>query len=273
MADAEILLLLSDCLQSLGLSRWRVILGEAQLMRSLLSAFPPALQDKVRHAIANLDRVTLENLPLSPELRERALLLFDLRGRPADVLQRVGSLELDAHQRQIVNTLKSLIELLQECSPADKQVILDLSLIQTFDYYTGIVFEVVSETDAGQCVLGQGGRYDQLLGLYDPQGQITPGIGFCWNIEELQQVLLPTGLLPEDTVPCEYLVVPVTPQDSAAAFAYAQNLRGSGELVRVEVELGLRDTPESLREYALRRGIKHIARIRSAGNPELETLI
>ncbi|MBW4497763.1 MAG: ATP phosphoribosyltransferase regulatory subunit [Oscillatoria princeps RMCB-10] len=272
MADAEILLLLSDCLQSLGLSRWRVILGEAGLMRSLLSAFPPALQDTVRHAIANLDRVTLETLPLTPELRERALLLFDLRGRPADVLQRVGSLDLDSHQRQIVNTLKSLIELLDECSPAGLPAILDLSLIQTFDYYTGIVFEVVSETDGGQRVLGQGGRYDQLLGLYDPQGQTAPGIGFCLNIEDLQQVLQPTGKLPEDTAPCDWLVVPVAPHDSAAAFAHAQKLRESGELVRVEVELGLRDTPESLREYAQRRGIKQIARVRGAGEPEIETL-
>lgn len=273
MADAEILLLLSDCLRSLGLSQWQVILGEAGLMRSLLEAFPAALQEKVRDAIATLDRLTLETLPLSEELRSRALILFDLRGRPADVLQRIGSLDLDAHQRQIVNNLKSFIELLQDSSAGNAlPLILDLSLIQTFDYYTGIVFEVVSNTQAGQCVLGQGGRYDQLLGLYDPQGQTAPGIGFCLNIEELHQLLLPTGQLPSYTVPSDWLVVPITPQAYTAAFAYAQKLRESDNLVRVEVDLGLRQTKEAIREYARDRRINQIAWVKADGETDIETL-
>ena len=270
MADAEILLLLSQCLQSLGLNQWRVILGEAGLMQSLLAAFEPALQNQVRHAIAHLDRIALETLPLSPDQRERALFLFDLRGRPADVLQRVGQLSLDAHQQQIVNNLKSLVELLNESSAFP--VILDLSLIQTFDYYTGIVFEVVSESETGQQVLGQGGRYDQLLGLYHPQGETYPGIGFSLNIEDLHACLLPGGQLPANTVPSDWLVVPVDSQADAAAFAYAQKLRQSGDLVRVELDFGQRETPEAVREYAQQRRIKQIAWVKDAGEPEIETL-
>ncbi|MBD2040678.1 ATP phosphoribosyltransferase regulatory subunit [Microcoleus sp. FACHB-672] len=270
MADAEILLLLSQCLQSLGLNQWRVILGEAGLMQSLLAAFEPALQNQVRHAIAHLDRIALETLPLSPDQRERALFLFDLRGRPADVLQRVGQLSLDAHQQQIVNNLKSLVELLNESSAFP--VILDLSLIQTFDYYTGIVFEVVSESEAGQQVLGQGGRYDQLLGLYHPQGETYPGIGFSLNIEDLHACLLPGGQLPAYTVPSDWLVVPVSSQADAAAFAYAQKLRQDGDLVRVELDFGQRETPEAVREYAQQRRIKQIAWVKDAGEPEIETL-
>lgn len=267
MADAEVLLLLSECLQHLGLSGWRLLLGEAGLMRSLLAEFPPALQDKVRYAIAHLDRLALEMLPLSPELRSRALFLFDLRGRPADVLQRVSNLELNAHQREIVNRLKSLVELLAECSP-QLPVILDLSLLQTFDYYTGLVFEVV--TDTGNCVLGQGGRYDQLLGLYHPQGEDVPGTGFCLNIEELQGCLLPAGVLPQETVPCDWLVVPV--DGASQAFVYAQKLRASGDLVRVEVDFGLRETRDALREYARERRIKKIAWVKDDGEAEIESV-
>ena len=270
MADAEILLLLSQCLQSLGLNQWRVILGEAGLMQSLLSAFEPALQNQVRHAIAHLDRIALETLPLSPDQRERALFLFDLRGRPADVLQRVSQLNLDAHQQQIVNNLKSLVELLNESSAFP--VILDLSLIQTFDFYTGIVFEVVSESEAGQQVLGQGGRYDQLLGLYHPQGETYPGIGFSLNIEDLHTCLLPGGQLPAYTVPSDWLVVQVSSQAEAADFAYAQKLRQDGDLVRVELDFGQRETPEAVREYAQQRRIKQIACVKDAGEPEIETL-
>ncbi|HEY9894674.1 MAG TPA: ATP phosphoribosyltransferase regulatory subunit, partial [Candidatus Sericytochromatia bacterium] len=205
LADAEVLLLVLDCLRNLGLQQWTMILGEAGLTRSLLSIFPTALRDKVRQAIPRLDRLTLEALPMSPALRERAMLLLDLRGRPTDVLQRLATIDLDASQQEAVNNLKSLVDLLQTSdrpdpasSPADN-LILDLSLIRTLDYYTGVVFEVVSTSATGQQVLGQGGRYDQLLGLYHPEGQTHPGIGFALQLEHLHQVLLPTGQLPQQT--------------------------------------------------------------------------
>ncbi|MBD2465448.1 ATP phosphoribosyltransferase regulatory subunit [Oscillatoria sp. FACHB-1407] len=275
VADAEVLLLLSDCMNSLELDSWYLILGEAGLTRSLLSAFPESVREQVRGAIATLDRLSLETLPLSDELRERALLLFDLRGRPADVLQRVSKLDLDATQRNAVNNLKSLIELLEETSAAQARptppLILDLSLIQTLDYYTGIVFEVISGS-AGQRVLGQGGRYDQLLGLYHPQGETHPGIGFVFNIEELHQTLLPTGRLPLDTPPSHWLVVPITPQAQAAAFAYAHKIRESTNLVRVEVDLSHHPDAETTRAYAQRRNISQIAWIQADGQPEIEQI-
>jgi ATP phosphoribosyltransferase regulatory subunit len=40
LADAEILLLLADCFDSLAVPNWQIILGEAGLTRSLLSPFP-----------------------------------------------------------------------------------------------------------------------------------------------------------------------------------------------------------------------------------------
>jgi ATP phosphoribosyltransferase regulatory subunit len=272
-ADAEVLLLVMSCLASLELKDSYLVLGEAELTRSLLSVFPDSLREKVRLAIATLDRITLETMPLSDELRDRALLIMDLRGQPADVLQRVGSLDLDQRQRAIVGDLKALIELLEATGAAEsclatpgllEEIVLDLSLIQTFDYYTGIVFEVVSGTTFGQRVLGQGGRYDQLLGLYHPQGETCPGIGFVMNVEELHQVLLPTGQLPAQAPASDWLVVPTTPKAYAAAFAHAQKLR-TDPAVRVEVDLGSRDEGESIEAYAQRRRIGQVVWVDDVG--------
>ncbi|MCU0523468.1 MAG: ATP phosphoribosyltransferase regulatory subunit [Elainella sp. Prado103] len=271
-ADAEMLLLVLDCLRNLNLNDSTVILGEAGLTRSLLSSFPEALRPAVRSAIAHLDRIQLEQLPLTDELRDRALLLLDLRGQPMDVLQRVSQLALATEQRATVNRLKSLMELLQQAigsSPAQPNILLDLSLIQTFDYYTGIVFEAVSAT--GQQVLGQGGRYDQLLGLYHPKGESQPGIGFVMNIEGLHQVLLPTGCLPTQTPPSDWLVVPNSPESHGAAFTYAQKIRESDHRVRVEVELE-RSSPDEVRSYAQRRQIQQIVWIDPAGQPMIESI-
>jgi len=278
LADAEVLLLLADCLNQLGLNKWCIILGEAGIARSLLSTFPDTLQDKVRHALAHLDRVTLDALPLSDELRQRAKVMLDLRGRPAEVLQQLSNLDLDVPQKETLNHLKSLVELLNEFFPvqsgqsaANFPLILDLSLIQTFDYYTGIVFEIVSENEPQSQVLGRGGRYDKLLGLYHPQGETTPGIGFSLNIEDLHQVLLSTNQLPQLTPASNWLVVPETPQAYAAAFAYADKLRKSTHLVRVEMDLGGRE-PDAIREYARRRCIQQIAWLKPEGLPVIEPL-
>ncbi|MEP0918585.1 ATP phosphoribosyltransferase regulatory subunit [Leptolyngbya sp. DQ-M1] len=258
-SDAEILLLLMDCLKSLDLPG-QLILGEAGLTRSLLSAFPEAIRSKVRHAIAHLDRLGLEALPLSDELRDRALLLLDLRGKPTDVLQKVSSLNLNETERSIVSDLKSLIELLQVS--VEVHLVLDLSLIRTFDYYTGIVFEVVAQS--GQVVLGQGGRYDRLLGQFHPQGESIPGIGFSLQLENLHQLLLTTGQLPKQTPACDWLVVSEVPQ---LAFAHAQKLRESGDQVEVDLSCG---TPEAIRSYAQQRRISQIAWINVDGAIAIE---
>lgn len=253
-SDAEILLLVMDCLHAVELPG-QLILGEAGLTRSLLSGFPEAIRSKVRHAIATLDRLSLEALPLSDELKARALLLLDLRGKPSDVLQRVSALDLDDSERAIVNNLKSLVELLQ--ASLTVPIVLDLSLIQTFDYYTGIVFEVV--TQSGQVVLGQGGRYDQLLGQFHSQGQSIPGIGFSLHLENLHQILLATGQLPKQTRSSDWLVVSDSPQ---LAFAQAQKLRESGAVVEVNLTAGTR---EQIQTYARQRRIARIAWVQEDG--------
>ncbi|MBD2611513.1 MAG: ATP phosphoribosyltransferase regulatory subunit [Nostoc sp. ZfuVER08] len=269
LANAEVLLLVADCLAALGLRQWHLILGEAGITRSLLNAFGANLQNKVRTAIAHLDRITIDTLPLSDELRDRARIMMDLRGPSAEVLEKVSSLQLDEQQQQAINNLKSLVELLE--SEKKFSLILDLSLIQTIDYYTGIVFQVVNDTESQARILGQGGRYDQLLGLYHPQGENIPGIGFVLNIEDLYQVLLSTGQLPQTTPASNWLVVPETPSADAPAFAYAQKLRDSTHLVRVEMDL-LRTDADTIRQYARDRGIAQIAWIKADGSPKIESL-
>ncbi len=270
LANAEILLLVADCLQALGLQRWHLILGEAGITRSLLGAFPVHLQGKIRTAIAHLDRITIDNLPLSDELRDRARIMLDLRGNSADVLQKVNSFDLDQQQQEAVNHLASLVQLLE--SRGNFPLILDLSLIQTIDYYTGIVFEVVNDHDGRATILGRGGRYDQLLGLYHPQGENIPGIGFALNIEDLYQIISNTQQLPQATPASNWLVVAQTTSAIAPAFNYAQKLRDALDLVRVEMDLGGRE-PEAIRQYARDRRVTQIAWIQADGSHILEPLL
>ena len=268
LANAEVLLLVADCFTALDLQGWRLILGEAGITRSLFNAFPPEIRNQVRTAIAHLDYVTLDTLPLSEELHQRAKIMLDLRGDSQEVLEKVSSLHLEPDQHEAINNLKSLVELLEGKFP----LVLDLSLIQTIDYYTGIVFEVVSDisdTNVQAQVVGRGGRYDQLLGLYHPQSESIPGIGFELSIDDLYQILSFNQQLPQNIPASHWLVVPETPGAEAAAFDYAEKLRNNSELLRVEIDLGGRDV-SAIRQYASDRSITKIAWIKADGSHTIE---
>lgn len=271
LADAETILLLVDCLNELGAPDWTILLGEAGLTRSLLAAFPESIRTSVRNCIANLDRITLEGLELDRDLKAQALMLFDLRGKPEAVLDKLGTLDLDNNAQATVNQLKSLIELLNSSSEAPLPLTLDLSLLQTFDYYTGIVFKAVSFQEHQSYVLAEGGRYDQLLGLYDPQRKTSPGIGFSMSIEDLHSCLLSTTKLPQQAPTSDCLVIPTTKDTGAIAFKYARQLRNKDDSARIELDFGER-SPAAIKRYAQTCRIQQLVWIEADGTPRVETL-
>jgi ATP phosphoribosyltransferase regulatory subunit len=269
-ADVEAILLMIDCLKSLAVPNFQIILGEAGLSRALLAQFPIEFQTQIRRCLAHLDRVSLDQLPLPPDQQALALALIDLRGKPQDVLAKLAQLKLAADSQATIVHLQTLVELLTQTSQSSLPLILDLSLIQTFDYYTGIVFEAVTITEDRAYTLGKGGRYDRLLGLYHPQGQNFPGIGFALNIEELQQVLQINPAMPQATAKSDWLVVATETTAIAAALAYAQELRSQPELVRVEMYLNSSDQAQ-IQQIAIDRGIRKIAWV-SANSTKIEEL-
>jgi len=246
LADSEILLLLSDCLQAVGMEQWHLILGEAGLTRSLLAPFPDNLREQVRYCIAHLDRVSLET-----------------------VLEKVSQLELDATGKTIVTNLNSLLNLLSQT--ASFSLTLDLSLLQTIDYYTGIVFEVVAKTERETCIIAQGGRYDRLLQLYHPQGENIPGIGFALNLEQLQTCLLRQQKLPESMPASDWLIIPENVAAQVAALNYAQQLRQNNPSLRVELALEEASVSD-IRDYAQQKGINALAWLKADASAVVEKL-
>ncbi|KFV70766.1 Histidine--tRNA ligase, cytoplasmic, partial [Dryobates pubescens] len=73
----------------------------------------------------------------------------------------------------------------------------DLSLARGLDYYTGVIYEAVllqQEGQAGEEPLGVGsvaggGRYDGLVGMFDPKGRRVPCVGVSIGIERIFSIL------------------------------------------------------------------------------------
>jgi len=266
LADSEILLLLADCLTQIKLTDWQMVLGHAGLTTALLDIFPISDRVKIRNCFAHLDRVELAQIADQQVWKSLAIDLLQLRGKPLEVLSKLEKLlakiQIDYSQWWDANSelvlretshLRSLLLLWQNMGLPDC-ITLDLSLIQPFDYYTGIVFEVVSEYQA----IAQGGRYDQLLGLYHPKGLSHPGIGFCLNLENLKKVS--AAHLPDQISACACLVVPESADYVQIAFAHAAKLRKDSSLEHGVIEVYLHyDLAEQVENYARSRNVQQIA--------------
>jgi len=274
LADAEILLLLADCIRSVGISSpvgetessWTLLLGDVSLTESLLSTVAPTAQAAVRRAIAQLDYVYLESAPLPEAARQIGLQILELRGQPGQVLSDLARLPLPPER------LRDLRQLCQVLEEHGVQVVLDLSLLQTLAYYTGIVFQAV----AGGEVIALGGRYDRLHALYSPQQAEQPGIGFTLLPDTLLRLLPPDPKTEE--MGCKRLVVPLVPAGIPAALALAARWReechaygtltGTASLTGMEaVELELLDrAPEEIEAYARQCRIPEIAWVQADGS-------
>lgn len=274
LADAEILLLLADCIRSIGISScvngteaaWTLLLGDVSLTESLLSAVAPTAQAAVRRAIAQLDYVYLESAPLPEAARQIGLQILGLRGQPGSVLSDLAQLPVPPER------LRDLRQLCQVLEEHGVRVVLDLSLLQTLAYYTGIVFQAV----AGGEIIALGGRYDRLHALYSPQQVEQPGIGFTLLPDTLLRLLPPDPKTEE--MGCKRLVVPLVPAGIPAALALAARWReecyaygtltGTAPLTRMEsVELELLDrAPEEIEAYARQCRIPEIAWVQADGS-------
>jgi len=69
-----------------------------------------------------------------------------------------------------------------------EKVCFDLSLARGLDYYTGVIYEAVLLGAEVGSVAG-GGRYDNLVGMFDPKQRQVPCVGVSLGVERLFSVL------------------------------------------------------------------------------------
>jgi ATP phosphoribosyltransferase regulatory subunit len=181
--DAEIVGLVLDGLEAVGLRRHRVGIGDGDLYRRLLHALEvPAEQgDELlaclgRRDLAGVDaRVRMANLP------EALVAIPSLRGGP-EVLDRAEEMVGEVGASALLE-LRGLHEALSQAGRAER-VIFDLGLVHELGYYTGAVFEIYDP--AVGFALGGGGRYDQLLGRF---GKPRPACGIALDVQRVHEAL------------------------------------------------------------------------------------
>ncbi len=259
-ADAEAIALAVTLFNELGVKDFRLDIGQICYFRSIVEDCACSLtKQRIWQLLLKKDLVSYETLIKQAEIgcdtKELLLDLPNFQGE-LEILDQAYQRTENPHARAAVNNLREVYLLLQGYGIAD-QVNIDLSMVKSLDYYTGMVLE--GYVPSLGFTLCSGGRYDKLSSQFGSQ---LPAVGFALGLERLMLVLEQQGLKPE--VKQEGILI--LPYSWSKAVKYAADQRAKG--IRVEVDTqGL--TKSQAETYARN---KHFAAVVIVNDSTLEML-
>jgi ATP phosphoribosyltransferase regulatory subunit len=226
--DLELIVLAVESLARLGLSRFTVDLGHADLLRALVADLPEKQAHSIADALAAKDRHALA-IACDGLARDRADLLArlpELHGPVAAIeslpLECAGARARDAIDRLIALT-RAVEEAIDRRAITGVQVRVDLAEVRGLAYYTGPFFQFFAEGPG--VAIGGGGRYDGLIERYGGVGRSLPASGLALDVDAVAWALRAAGLAAEPRPPS---VVVSTAIDDPARDAICLALRNKG---------------------------------------------
>lgn len=192
-ADAEVVSLLAEALAVCGVRNFSLSVATVGVLRALLdrSGAKPAWKNAVLAAFHASDFVELDRLTALDGVSAEV----DVTGIAPAYAAAIRSLPHIRGEREAVDEVRALVAPLGCADGLDEfaaafdaleaaglagRLLVDFSVMSSFDYYTGIVFEAYSPSLGAP--LGGGGRYDNAIGAY---GQPRPAVGFAFSLEQV----------------------------------------------------------------------------------------
>jgi histidyl-tRNA synthetase len=253
LADAEVIMLLSDLLGELGVPGVELRLGSL----GSFEARRAYLEDLKAHLHAHEGE-------LSEDVRER----IDLNPLRAFDSDHEGTRAVMASAPTIVGQLQGedaehFAEVRALLDAAGIDYVVDETLVRGLDYYTRTIFSFVCDALGAQSEIGGGGRYDGLIEQLG--GPATPAVGFAAGIERILLAL-------DEEVPAagrDAFIAVADPGQRGRAMALAVELRHAG--VSVEVDLAGRSLKGQLK-HADRIGAGRVLILEADGSAQLREM-
>ncbi|WP_188557513.1 histidine--tRNA ligase [Hymenobacter glacieicola] len=287
LCEAEIVLMMSEVLTTLGLTEHTIKINH----RRVLGAFYQALGGEGTEvdlftAIDKLDKIGREGVEkellgrgFSPEATERLFDLLSVGGDFEEKLERllaafataaVAPDNADGYKG--LQDLTRVLEYLRSFGFDKWQNLeFDVTLARGLSYYTGCIFEIkINNVNMGS--VSGGGRYDNLTGAFGLPG--VSGVGFSFGVDRLYDCLEELNLFPEavaTTTRC--LVANFDAESETAVLPVLRQLREAGVASELFPEAGKLGKQF---KYADAKGIPYVLiqgpEERAAGQFKLKTL-
>ena len=172
-----------------------------------------------------------------PEERKTALKSFESLFGGLDMLDHAEKLVTNAASLEAIARMRKVYTALTSYG-YEKYVSFDLSMINRFNYYTGIVFRGYTY-GTGDAIV-KGGRYNSLMEKF---GKKAPSVGFAIYVDDLMSAIARNKI----DVALDYsnVLVLYKEEDQKEAIAYACKLRAEDQ----KVELVRMSRRHDLQEY------------------------
>lgn len=256
--DAEIIAIMSEVMDALGVWDYAVVINNRKIIDALLLACgidDLARQKHVLRVIDKLNKVGMANvrLELGPgrvddsgdpipgvgleeAVIDKVVTFVGLKGGTrAEVVARLTeALPHTEETAAAVNEMQTLADALAALGVSEDHAIFDPSLARGLDYYTGPVFETVirSAPEFGS-VMG-GGRYDGLVSRF--MDRAIPSTGMSVGLDRLLAALTCLGAVSTAKTSVQALVVSLGGVPDAESLRIAAELRAGG--IRAEAYFG-----------------------------------
>ena len=188
-ADAEMLAMVIESMQAIGIKEFQLSVGHLGFFQSLIedAALDEEARERVIELINNRNyfgvEEYLDSIMVKRSSKEAFAALGNLVGG-VEVLAKAKNIAPNSSGIMAVKRLEKIYDILALYG-VEKFVTFDLSMTGNYGYYTGIIFRGYT-FGTGDAVV-KGGRYDHLLEKF---GKTSASIGFAIVIDELMNALI-----------------------------------------------------------------------------------
>ncbi|XP_043377460.1 histidine--tRNA ligase, cytoplasmic isoform X2 [Chelonia mydas] len=206
--DAECLKIVHEILSMLQLGDFLIKVNDRRILNGVFAVcgIPDSLFHSTCSTVDKLNKATWEDVKsemvgekgLSPKAVDRIGEYVQLHGGLGLIEQLLQDPKLSQNKlaREGLGDMKLLFEYLTLFGIADK-ISFDLSLARGLDYYTGVIYEAIllqprnahKEEPVSVGSVAGGGRYDGLVGMFDPKGRKVPCVGVSIGIERIFSIM------------------------------------------------------------------------------------
>lgn len=202
ICEAEITKIIVTAFAKLNLPNITIKVNSRRLMNAVLQSFSISQEniilairiiDKIakvgeREVISELQKIGIENA-------KKIIRMLTPESSNKGTLQRLS--------KYGISELEEFLTYCEKLGVLEKNLQIDPTLARGLDYYTGLIFEVVSE-DADFGSICAGGRYDNLCGLFCDKD--FSGVGVAFGFERIMLLLEKLKLLQNSNASSQVLV-------------------------------------------------------------------
>lgn len=254
-ADAEMIALTVESLLKSGLKEFQLEVGHAEFLYGLVeeAGFGQSETEELQELIESKNffgvEELLDRLTVSKELKEIFLKLSELSGEFKESMKFV---EARTKNERVLKALDRLekIEQIIALYGFSQYITIDLSMLSTYSYYTGVIFRAYTYGNGE--ALASGGRYDGLVAQF---GKEAPAIGMCIVLDQLMLALDRQHLLNDQVLGGTILLYTADVREKAHQIL--TKLRGEGKTVQM-MRKSTRKEMDQYQEYAKRIGADEI---------------